>query len=162
MRLTTPATLLALSALATHLLAAPLPAAGDGPATITAPLIDNLIGSDNVNAIDAIADVGGFSQYGSGDNAEDSNALPQQTAENFIGADGAVTTTLEGLPVKAKRGAFGDALAQELVDANGDFDQVGASLDQVANNVLGVCDENTTAPEAECDAVTTDKTSTRN
>ena len=151
-----PTAVLVLSVLATQLLAAPIPAAGDGPAALTAPLIDSVLGSDNVNSIDAIADTLGVAQYNSGDNAEDGNALPQQTAENLIGTGGALTTTNKGLAVK--RGAFGDALANELVDTNTDLDQVLASADQIANNVLGVCDENTTAPEALCGAVTTGKT----
>lgn len=102
-----------------------------------------------------------MAQYGSGDNAEDSNALPQQTLDNLIGSDGVVTTALEGesvLKVKAKRNmrkrtTLGQALANELVDVNGDADQVLAANDQIANNLLGVCNENTTAPEAECEGV---------
>jgi len=141
------------AALSTH--AAPIPAAGDGPAALTAPLVDTLVGSDNVNSIDAIADTLGVAQYSTEDNAEDRNALPQQTADNLIGSDGALTTILEGSPIK--RATIGQALAQELQDANGDVDQILGATDQIANNVLGVCEENTTAPEALCGAVTTDK-----
>jgi len=56
-----------------------------------------------------------------------------------------------------KRATIGQALAQVLQDANGDVDQILAVTDQIANNVLGVCEDNTTAPEALCGAVTTDK-----
>ncbi len=157
MRLTSAALLSLLAALT---LAAPIPSpyqAGDGPAAITAPLVDTLVGSDNVNSIDAIADVLGVAQYDSGDNPEDQDALPQHSLDNFIGQDGALTATVKGLPVR--RGVFGDALAKELVDINGDVDLVLAENDKIANNLLGVCDENTTSPEALCDGVT--KTATK-
>ena len=118
MRFTHPISLtlvvLALSGLPA--LAAPIPAAGDSSAAVTAPLIDTALGSDNVNSVDAIADTLSVAQYNSEDNAEDQNALPQQTLGNLIGSDGAVTSIVEGSPVR--RATVGQALRQELEDRN--------------------------------------------
>jgi hypothetical protein len=69
MRLTHPiSSMLVVSAfLGLTALTAPIPAAGDGPAAVTAPLIDTALGSDNVNSVDAIADTLGVAQYNSED-----------------------------------------------------------------------------------------------
>ncbi|KAE9985346.1 hypothetical protein EG328_007599 [Venturia inaequalis] len=121
--------------------------AGLGVGEITGPVVNTAVGGqDNVQTTDATADTLGVAQTG-GDQAEDSNAIPQEALDSLIGR-------------KAKRqGVVTDAVpapvAAPLEGANELADGLLGDSDQIANNVLGVCGENTTPSSVNCDGFNT-------
>ncbi|KAL8280801.1 hypothetical protein RQP46_006805 [Phenoliferia psychrophenolica] len=116
----------------------------NGIGELTGPIVDGVIGTSNVKDADAIADTLGVANYGSSDNAEDKNALPQQALEALAGNNGILTDVVG-------RGLGCEQCADLLEGVNSDVDQVGDSLDDIANNILGVCDERTTPSDVKCD-----------
>ncbi|KAK4702942.1 hypothetical protein P7C70_g3279, partial [Phenoliferia sp. Uapishka_3] len=127
----------------------PIPTSSDGPGQITGPIVDGVLGTDNVKSADQIADTLGVANYGDPDNKEDSNALPQQVASALIGDNG-IITDLVSRAENAERGLGCEQCGELLVGIDADLDQVGDSADNIANNLLGVCDEKTTPSDVNC------------